>query len=93
MNALDRWTDAAFVGEPSSSKPNFVGESTWVELPYSRLRLSISSRYWQDSNPGDDRIWVPVEVPAPLTAADYFGDWDPAMEALTEILTPASGTP
>lgn len=86
VNFLDRETEAVFVGEPSSSKPNFVGEDTSVELPYSGLRLSISSRYWQDSYPGDNRVWVPVDVPVALSSADYFGNRDPVMEALTEII-------
>jgi len=85
VNFLDRETGAVFVGEPSSSKPNFVGEDTWVELPYSGLRGSISSRYWQDSYPGDDRPWVPVEMPVELSSDDYFGDRDPVMEALREV--------
>lgn len=86
VNFLDRETEAVFVGEPSSSKPNFVGEDTSVELPYSRLRLSISSRYWQDSYPGDHRVWVPVDVPVALSSIDYFGNRDPVMEALAEII-------
>lgn len=86
VNFLDRETGATFVGEPSSSRPNFVGEDTWVELPYSGLRGSISSRYWQDSFPGDERPWVPVEMPVELSSEAYFGDRDPVMEALARLL-------
>lgn len=93
INFLDRETETTFVGEPSSSRPNFVGESTRVELPYSGLRMSISSRWWQDSYPGDDRIWIPVEVPAPLSSDDWLEGRDPAMEALAEILTPGKRGP
>lgn len=87
VNFLDRETGAIFVGEPSSSRPNFVGEDTFVMLPYSRLRVSISSRYWQDSWPGDERIWIPVEVPVELSSSDWLEGRDPAMEALATILS------
>lgn len=88
VNFLDRETDAVFVGEPSSSKPNFTGEDTFVMLPYSRLRVSISSRYWQDSWPGDGRIWIPVDVPVELSSEEWLSGRDPAMEALAAILSP-----
>src|SRR5262249_20448923 len=39
---LERYiADAVFVGEPTGSRPNFVGESPTVILPYSGLRLAI----------------------------------------------------
>jgi hypothetical protein len=44
LNEMERWTDATFVGEPSSSSPNFVGEETNVLLPYSRVMGSISTQ-------------------------------------------------
>jgi len=88
-NRLESWTDAIFVGEPSSSSPNFVGEETSVELPWSRLSGSISSRYWQDSDPGDERAWIAPDLPIALSASDYFANRDPVMEALAGILAPA----
>ena len=63
VNHLDRATNAIFVGEPAGSRPNFTGEDTWVELPWSKLRVSISARYWQDSYPTDERPYVPVAMP------------------------------
>jgi len=86
VNRVDRRTDAIFVGEPSASKPNFTGEDTEVVLPYSRARVSISSRYWEDSDPGDDRPWVAPDMPVGLTSADYFAGRDPALEAVFEAV-------
>jgi hypothetical protein len=86
INFLDRMTVVTFVGEPSSSRPNFVGESTRVELPWSGLMLSISSRYWQDSFPGDRRPYIQVSLPVQLSSADYFAGRDPVMEALAELM-------
>ena len=33
INRVERWTNATFVGEPSSSSPNFVGEEHGFLLP------------------------------------------------------------
>jgi len=86
VNFLERATDAVFVGEHSSSKPNFAGESTNVRLPWSGLRMSISSRWWQDSYPSDQRPYIPVSMPVELTFEDWWTGRDPVMEALAEFL-------
>jgi tetratricopeptide (TPR) repeat protein len=82
INRLERWTDAEFAGEPSSSSPNFVGEETNLLLPFSRVRGSISTRYWQDSDPGDERAWIGMDIPVELSAKDYFAGRDPVLEAV-----------
>lgn len=86
VNFLERATDAIFVGEHSSSKPNFAGESTNVQLPWSGLRMSISSRWWQDSYPSDERPYIPVSMPVELTFEDWWTGRDPVLEALAEVL-------
>ena len=86
INRVERWTDAVFVGESSSSSPNFVGEDHEIVLPFSRLRGSISTRYWQDSDPGDERPWIAPDVPVELTAADYFANVDPLLDAVLQRL-------
>lgn len=86
INFLERATDAVFVGEPSSSKPNFAGETTSVRLPWSGLRMSISSRWWQDSYPSDTRPYIPVSMPVELSSEDWWTGRDPVMEALAEVL-------
>ena len=87
INRTERWTDAIFVGEPSSSSPNFVGEETNLLLPYSRIRGSISTRFWQDSDPDDKRAWITPAVPVKPTAAAYFSNEDAAMDAIFKIIT------
>lgn len=86
LNRLERDTQAIFVGEPSSSRPNFAGENNAFELPWSGLRVSISSRWWQDSFPGDARPYIPVSMPVALSSEDWRTGRDPVMEALTEYL-------
>jgi len=86
VNQLDRSTNAIFVGEAAGSRPNFTGEDTSVELPWSKLRLSISARYWQDSYPMDERPYVQVAMPVEPTAADWRAGRDPVMEGLAQYL-------
>lgn len=81
LNQIEQHTDAVFVGEPSSSRPNFVGEDTEILLPFSGLAGSISSRYFQDSDPLDDRLWIPPDVPVTLSSGDYFANRDPVLVA------------
>lgn len=86
INFLEREAQPIFVGEPSASRPNFTGESNRVELPWSGLQMSISSRWWQDSYPGDDRPYIPVAMPVDLTFEDWWSGRDPVMDALHEFL-------
>ena len=82
LHALDATDDPW----PSSSRPNFSGEETNVVLPFSRVRGSISTLYWQDSDPDDLRHWIAPHVPVALSSADYFENHDPAMAAVLQII-------
>ena len=86
VNRIERLANPIVVGEPSSSKPNFVGESSSLTLPYSGLKGSLSNRYWQDSDDGDDRAWIAPHIPVTMTADDYFGNRDPVIEAIWEVI-------
>jgi hypothetical protein len=76
---VNHQTRAIFAGEPSSSKPNFVGEENEVILPWSGARGSISNRY-HETIPGDQRIWIEPEVRVELSSADYFANRDPVLQ-------------
>ncbi len=71
-----------FVGEPTGSSPNFVGETVIVRLPYSSLPVSISDLYWQTSWPEDERIWLPPQIYTPPTFAALRRGTDPALDAI-----------
>lgn len=86
LNQVARATHAIVAGEPSGSKPNFTGESTDVELPWSGLKLSISSRWWQDSFPEDERQWIAPRIPATLSSTDWLENRDPVLEAVLEVI-------
>ena len=88
INQVERFTRAIFVGEPSSSRPNFVGESTQVILPYSRVEGSISSRLHIDSFWGDERMWIAPHIAVELSSKDYFSNQDPSLSVVLAIIDP-----
>ncbi len=79
---IEYHTKAIFVGEPTGSKPNFIGESTVITLPWSGLQVSCSSLYWQRSHAFDYRTWIAPDLLAELSSEDYRTNHDPAMEAI-----------
>lgn len=79
---LDRHTQAVFVGEPTGSRPNFVGETVPFRLPYSGIEVNVSDLYWQTSWPNDHRAALAPDIYAPPTFAAYRAGRDPAMEAI-----------
>lgn len=85
-NWLDRNTSAMFVGEPTGSRPNFIGEGNEIVLPYSGLVVNASSRLWQDSVSEDMRVWIAPDLGAEMTSDDYRNNRDPAFDAILEYL-------
>jgi hypothetical protein len=83
---FDRYTDALFVGEPTGSAPNFVGETVPFRLPESGILVNVSDLWWQTSWPFDNRVAIAPRIYAPPTAADYLAGRDPAMDAIREHL-------
>lgn len=81
---LDCHTNAVFVGEPTGSSPNFVGETVPFGLPYSGLRGNVSDLYWQTSWPLDHRSWIAPELYAPPTFAAFAANRDVAIEAVLD---------
>jgi C-terminal processing protease CtpA/Prc len=67
---LDQYTAALFVGEPTGSRPNFVGESSIFTLPYSQTIVSCSSLYHQNGHPTDTRLWIAPDLPVPRNQAE-----------------------
>jgi len=54
-------------------------------LPNSHLTVRVSSLYWQQSDPRDTREFIEVNIPAPLTFADYAAGRDPALEVAERV--------
>jgi tetratricopeptide (TPR) repeat protein len=85
---IERHAEALFVGEPTGSAPNFVGETVGLILPYSKMRGSISDLYWQNSVAMDYRTWIAPELYTPPTFAAYRAKRDPALEAILAYRPP-----
>ena len=81
ISILDRELKPVFTGEPSGSKPNFVGEENPVELPWSGVMANISNRY-HETIPGDTREWIEPEIKVELSSRDYFQNLDPVLESV-----------
>jgi hypothetical protein len=79
---LERFTHAIFVGEPTGSSPNFIGEDVPLVLPYSGMHVSLSDLYWQYSAAMDYRPWLAPQIYAPPSFALFRDGRDPAMEAI-----------
>ena len=62
---FERYTNAIFVGEPTGSSPNFIGEEVPLTLPHSKLIANVSHLFWQSSWPQDQRVWLPPEIYVP----------------------------
>jgi tetratricopeptide (TPR) repeat protein len=83
--AIDRETNAIFVGEPTGSRPNFIGEQVMFELPYSKFLANVADLYWQTSWPWDHRTWIAPDIYAPPTFESFSRNEDPALEAILAI--------
>ena len=83
---LERETNVIFAGEPTGSKPDFVGETNLIKLPYSSLVVSCSSRYWQNSLSDDYRNWVAPQLGVKYFYNDYKNGIDPAMDEIIKFI-------
>lgn len=79
---LERETAAVFVGEPTGSRPNFIGETIPFELPVSGVVVNVADLYWQTSWPSDHRTWIAPQIYAPPTFEAFSRNQDPAMDAI-----------
>ena len=77
---LNRLTNAVFIGEPASSKPNSYGDGYRTRLPNSGISVQTSI-YWNQLAGQSKAQWTGVDVAVPYTFADYSSGKDPALEA------------
>ena len=78
---VDAQTQARIAGEPGGGAPNLYGNSRDVLLPYSGIVVSVATEFFEAA-PGSDDLVVNVELPVPLSAADYFAGRDAVLEAI-----------
>lgn len=85
LAALGRETSAIFVGEPTGSRPNFIGETIYFELPYSKVRANAADLFWQTSWPDDYRTWIAPDIYVPPAFEAFSRNEDPAMNAILAL--------
>jgi hypothetical protein len=79
---MENSTQVLFAGEPTGASPNLVCETETFRLPRTGLAVLISTRRWQDSAPGDHRIWTMPDIPATVSFDDYVNGRDPVIAAV-----------
>lgn len=85
VNELDFYTNATFVGEPTGNAPNQYGDARPLELPNSKLRVFVSSLYWQGHVAADERTWFTPDIFVEATSADYRAKRDPVLERTLKL--------
>ena len=83
-NQLERFTNVTFVGEPTGGKPNSYGDNVPIEAPNSKLKVFVSTLWWQDQDPRDGRQWIAPQIAADMSSLDYIRGSDPALKAIEE---------
>jgi len=78
---LLRHTSAILVGEPMGAPWNACGDAGHSTLPRHHVEVSISTECTWTSSLDSIRA-IPVQIPAPMSGADYFAGRDPAIETI-----------
>ncbi len=81
-NELEKYTEAVFVGEPTSENINFYGDTRSEMLPNSQLNMNLSWLWWQNLDPRDKRQWKVPHLAADLSFEDYVKGNDPALKLI-----------
>jgi hypothetical protein len=84
-DALEKYTNVTFVGEPTGSRGNSYGDSRKIFLPHSGITVRASIYYWQEWHPLDKRDAILPQISAPLTFDAYRDNVDPALEAIERV--------
>ena len=85
VNELDNYTNAIFVGEPTSENVNFFGDNRRVVLPHSRTPVFLSFAWWQDKPPWENADWLAPDFAVEPSFADHRAGRDPVLQAILEL--------
>lgn len=81
VNEISNYTNAIFIGEPTSENINFYGDNTRVELPNSKISAFLSYAWWQDKPQWEGGEWTVPNMPVDMSSEDYKQNRDPVLEA------------
>jgi tetratricopeptide (TPR) repeat protein len=80
VNELHNYTNAVFVGEPTSENINFYGDANTLELPNSKIQTRLSWAWWQDKAQWHNEDWLAPHIAASISSEDYRTNQDPILE-------------
>jgi len=82
---IENYTETIFIGEPTGSRPNFIGEINPFKLPFSGLVISSSNLYHQHgSYSADTRTWIAPDIFIDFSFYDYKNGIDSVLDAIIE---------
>lgn len=79
---LELNTKAIIIGEPTGEGPNTVGDNTSIELPNSKIKVSLTRTFWPTSWAIDNRKYIQPELVIDYSIEDYISNRDPWLEAV-----------
>ncbi len=83
---IEVYTETIFIGEPTGSRPNFIGEVNPFKLPYSGLVISSSNLYHQHGlYSSDTRTWIAPDIYIDFSFGDFKNGIDPVLEKIIEF--------
>ncbi|MBT8287888.1 MAG: tetratricopeptide repeat protein [Flavobacteriaceae bacterium] len=80
INELDNYTNAVFIGEPSSENINFYGDNRRVDLPNSKIPAYLSFAWWQDKPQWEGAEWTAPHLAVDMSYEEYQTNKDPVLE-------------
>ncbi len=81
INEFSNYTNAIFVGEPSSENINFYGDNREVQLPNTGIKTYLSFAWWQDKPQWEGGPWTAPHLAVESTFAQYMNNEDPVLDA------------
>ncbi len=80
-NRLERECFASFIGEPTGSAPNLVGDAAYFVGKATGITAMVARLRWFDGGPDDKRRWIAPDIAVPSLHADWVAGHDAALEA------------
>ncbi|AVI51987.1 hypothetical protein C5O00_12815 [Pukyongia salina] len=85
VNELDNYTNAVFIGEPTSENINFYGDNNEIILPNTKTPVYLSFAWWQDKPQWENGDWLAPHVAVEMSFEDYRTNQDPVLKAALDF--------
>ncbi|NNL32196.1 MAG: hypothetical protein HKO80_03215 [Flavobacteriaceae bacterium] len=85
VNEMDNYTNAIFVGEPTSENINFYGDNNELMLPNSGIPIYLSWAWWQDKPQWHNGPWLAPHIAVDMSFAEYSSNQDPVLQTALEF--------